>query len=296
MTRTNGRKMKEYIVDGVSVRGYAHILNDKERQDAVLTFKERSYSVVIVCDGHGGDKYFRSACGAKIACEVGKDAISQFMTTLRKDRFKKYDFLKRPSKREEMLFQLQRAIIQYWVDCVNNDIQALPFANDKQFAELDDADKAALATTPIKAYGSTFVAAVSCAEFLLVLKLGDGNVCTYDGNEVQILDHTEAELADEQLQFNITTSLCGSNADVEFKHYFRPRDGKRNLQGIAVTTDGIINSFKTENAYKAFIANIFGGYREDGMQKAHDDLADFLPRLSEKGSGDDLSVAIMAVI
>lgn len=285
--------MKTHIVDGVTVRGYAHILSGKERQDAVLTFQEKAYSALIVCDGHGGDKYFRSAVGAQIACEVGKDSISQFMRTLRKDRFAKYDFTKSRSKREEMLFQLQRAVIQYWADCVNNDILANPFESDQRFVELVYSDKAALVANPIKAYGTTFVAAVCCKEFLIVLKLGDGNVCAFDGETMEILDHTRAELADEQLQFNMTTSLCGSHADIEFKHYFRQLDNQTQLQGLVITTDGIINSFKTEQAYKAFITNIFSGYREDGIQKAHADLADFLPRLSEKGSGDDLSVGLI---
>ena len=41
------------------------------------------------------------------------------------------------------------------------------------------------------------------------------------------------------------------------------------------------------------IENIFAGYREQQRKDAHAELAEFLPRLSEKGSGDDLSVAIV---
>ena len=65
------------------------------------------------------------------------------------------------------------------------------------------------------------------------------------------------------------------------------------VQGLILTTDGIINSYQSEQAYLGFIENIFAGYREQQRKDAHAELAEFLPRLSEKGSGDDLSVAII---
>ena len=62
---------------------------------------------------------------------------------------------------------------------------------------------------------------------------------------------------------------------------------------MVLTTDGVINSYTSEQAYLDFIGNIFQGYREETLEAAHNELAEFLPRLSEKGSGDDLSVGIV---
>ena len=101
------------------------------------------------------------------------------------------------------------------------------------------------------------------------------------------------ELKDDQLQFNLTTSLCSSDADKEFKHCFVNTDKDYPIDGLILTTDGIINSYTSEQAYLDFMGNTFSGYKEEPLESAHAELAEFLPRLSEKGSGDDLSVGII---
>ena len=154
--------------------------------------------------------------------------------------------------------------------------------------------ESAFLKSPVKAYGATFVAAVLTDSCFFVLKLGDGNACLLTRDlHAQLLNHLFPQLEDDELQFNLTTSLCNSDADVAFKHCFCRLKDRRDVQGLILTTDGIINSYQSEQAYLGFIENIFAGYREQQRKDAHADLAEFLPRLSEKGSGDDLSVAII---
>ena len=103
-------------------------------------------------------------------------------------------------------------------------------------------------------------------------------------------------LEDEQLEFNVTTSLCQSTADTEFRQIFIETDKTKPVSSIVLTTDGIINCFRSVEAYQSLIKNIYHAYleteNEKDIEKARLELADGLNQLSEKGSGDDLSVAI----
>jgi len=46
-----------------SCQGESHKASDKECQDYSLTWQneDKSITIAVVCDGHGGDSYFRSA-------------------------------------------------------------------------------------------------------------------------------------------------------------------------------------------------------------------------------------------
>lgn len=285
--------MKNRIVDNISIRGYSHLLSNKECQDSSISWCGKKYSVVIISDGHGGEKYFRSATGSEIACEVGKDVISTFMKKIRSESGLYNDLVGNATKREKMLLQLERSIIQRWNDEIEADLSAAPFEDDERFFALNDTDKESVTKTPAKAYGATFIAAVVAEKYFFVLKLGDGNVCILKDNAPQMFFGLSDELKDNQLQFNLTTSLCSSDADKEFKHCFVNTDKDYPVDGWILTTDGIINSYTSEQAYLDFMANIFSGYKEETLESAHAELAEFLPRLSEKGSGDDLTVGII---
>lgn len=284
--------MKNRIVDNISVRGYSHLLAKKECQDSSISWQSKKYSAVIISDGHGGEKYFRSATGSKIACEVGKEIISSFMESIRKNNLFGA-FVNNVASREEMLFQLERAIIQRWNEEINAHFAASPFETDERFAALNDTDKKSVTQTPTKAYGATFIAAVVTQRYYFVLKLGDGNICLLHNNVPQLFFGLTNELNDDQLQFNLTTSLCSSDADKAFRHCFVGINKGNAIDGLILTTDGIINSYTSEQAYLDFMSNIFSGYKEETLESAHAELAEFLPRLSEKGSGDDLTVGII---
>lgn len=58
--------MKNRNVDHISIRGYSHLLSNKECQDSSISWRGKKYSAVIISDGHGGEKYFRSAKGSEI--------------------------------------------------------------------------------------------------------------------------------------------------------------------------------------------------------------------------------------
>ena len=286
--------MKNRNVDNISIRGYSHLLSNKECQDHSMSWegvicpkyvpgrppKGKPYYGVIVCDGHGGEKYFRSAVGSKIACQVGRTCIEHVMKkiTLTPNNYKRH------------LDYLENEIVKTWRNAVLSDFAKNPFDQDINFDSLSEESKESLIKNPIKAYGSTFIAAVMTNTYYFVLKLGDGNVniINYDGN-ASLLKSVD----DTQLEFNLTTSLCQTNAVNEFRHIYVTIDNDMPIKGIVLTTDGIINSYTSEQAYLDFMGNIFSGYKEETLESAHAELKEFLPRLSEKGSGDDLTVGII---
>ena len=156
---------------------------------------------------------------------------------------------------------------------------------------LSDGDRASLAIdNGIKAYGTTFVAGIMSQDFLFIIKLGDSNASiVLDDGSVIMPD----ELADPQLQFNRTTSLCNSDADIQFRNYFMRIDDSNRPAALILTSDGVINCYHTEEAFKSFIKNISDAYAEERTEDAHSELEATLNTLSEKGSGDDLSIAVV---
>lgn len=269
----------EFIIDNISIQGYSHKIIDKECQDNSLSWKGNNYAAIIVCDGHGGDKYIRSATGSSFACKVGKEKISEFMDKIGNDE----------SKIKKNLERLEYSIVGAWRECVETDYSKDPIDTDERFEKLEDSDKSALLKNTVKAYGSTFIAAVITKNYCFVIKLGDGNAVLFCSNGTSKMPE---ELVDDDLQFNITTSLCNSDAALCFRHYFKMFSDDSKVTGIVLTSDGIINSYKTEEAYISFIENVYFAYGEDTVEIAKNELLPVLDTLSEKGSGDDLSVSI----
>lgn len=117
--------------------------------------------------------------------------------------------------------------------------------------------------------------------FWLALQIGDGKCIAFreDGSEFYPI----AE--DESLGFGITTSLCNRDAAKYFRHAY----GFKSLSGIAVMTDGLTDSFATEKL-PDFIRTIQKNAMAD-KEKTKSELESFLPKLSQQGSGDDISIA-----
>lgn len=267
--------MNDNKVANISIRGYSHVLGEKECQDNSISWQEKQYDAVIVCDGHGGDKYFRSAIGSRFACEAGKKMISAFMDYVLNNDETRINW-------DALLSQLEISIINEWNELVERHFLDNPFESDARFEKLAEEDKRSLYSSYVKAYGSTFIAAVLTDKHLFVLKLGDGNVCIMNGQyKACLLDKIYHELSDDQLQFNLTTSLCNSDAAKSFKHCNVSVKINR-INGVLLSSDGVINSFATEEAYVAFVENVFRGFQDQKLKEAKRELEDFLPELSKK--------------
>lgn len=286
--------MKNYIIDNISIRGFSHIQANKECQDNSLSWQTESYAAVIVCDGHGGEKYIRSADGSAIACAMGKRAIDEFMQSVytKKTLSNTYVSELNTNNCDKLLSQLERSIIHSWNEEVISNYTEIPLDTDEKWEALSDSDKKALQRSPVKAYGTTFIASVITKSFCFIIKLGDGNAnLILDDMSVFSPD----ELADDMLQFNVTTSMCNSDADVMFRHYFSniTFGEDKHIVGVLLSSDGVINCFRAEEAYHSFVENVYYAYGEETIENARNELEGALNVFSERGSGDDLSIAII---
>ena len=88
-------------------------------------------------------------------------SMTDYMETLRMHVRK----IKKQNKIKNNLERLEYSIVSAWRKRVETDFTESPIDTDERFEELDDFDKSALLKNPVKAYGSTFIAAVLSKNF-----------------------------------------------------------------------------------------------------------------------------------
>ena len=133
-------------------------------------------------------------------------------------------------------------------------------------------------------YGSTLLEAVyfEMFNFWFALQIGDGKCAVIKADDSVVFP---SELENEKLGFGVTTSLCSKNAPSEFRYAF----GFEKINGISVMSDGLTDSFDAAKL-PDFILNLKTNMMEDSKNTVSE-LKDFLPVLSEQGSGDDISIS-----
>ena len=265
--------MKKMNGIAVSVIGSSHIQKEKPCQDYSCFFNGRKSSAVIVCDGHGGEKHFRSESGARIASEVICDAVELFAKNVSKGMLH--------AERQKRLKIFEKNIVYRWRKAVEEDVAIYPFT-DEELKELSDKDKQRVKDNIWLAYGTTLQCVIKVENYWYVIKLGDGNIVGISGDMIfEPIDQ------DPRLKFNYTTSLCGEDAFDCIKDAIIPC---AEYDAFIITSDGVYNSFDDKESYYGLIRQI---YESRESIELKDELNEFLPKLSQEGSGDDLSVGLI---
>ena len=278
--------MSKFEVFQVSETGASHVKDGKPCQDFALTSVGKEYAVAIVCDGHGGNKYFRSDSGSRLAAEQALAAIHEFM---------KSRFIKNPqgekiidtllAQPEKFMNQLAANIIFKWREAVAEDLAVNPFTEKEKTifspAEVIDLEKY---DGWIKAYGTTLIAVVRTKKFWFGLHIGDGKcVAVSESGE-----YFQPIPWDDKCFLNQTTSLCDSQALSHFRYYF---DDKNLPVAIFAGTDGVDDTFGTDEGLHNFYKTVLQLLTEKGIRIGEKELQNYLPSLSAKGSQDDISIA-----
>lgn len=99
---------------------------------------------------------------------------------------------------------------------------------------------------------------------------------------------------DPKCFLNETTSLCNSKASDSFCF---PEEQFLDKVPVSVfaSTDGVSNSFSSEEYLFRFYSQIQFSFDEDGEFIGERDIKNYIPELSERGSGDDVSIAGIVV-
>jgi serine/threonine protein phosphatase PrpC len=311
--------------EGLSVQGASHIKHSKVCQDFGGHFRGDDFAVAVVCDGHGGDVYIRSDRGSRFGVEVTIDCVKEFMETKKEflkslsenekvyklaekaktqlenfiahksyidsvtDSMKEFlnlaDVQKKTS--EEKIKQLIKSIITRWSDAVLRDLQQNPFAEEElnglsdkyrqRYTGNNENDK-------FSAYGTTLIAVVYTPEFWFGIRIGDGR-CVSISDDGSVCDPIPW---DEKCFLNRTTSLCDEKAFDNFRHCFFTCNFPA---AIYVGTDGIDDSFGSDERLFAFYKRLTETFNQSGFEDGKQELRDYLPKLTAEGSGDDVSIS-----
>ncbi len=262
----------------LSVQGASHIKKNKECQDASKSYYDENIAIAIVCDGHGGDDYMRSAVGSTCACNAAERNIRNFLENVSKEQFF--------ANPEKLLKDLEASIINVWNQLIYAHYDQNPFSEQELSGISEKAKRKYTQEGRIEsAYGTTLVAVAMTREYWFGLHIGDGKcvAVNLEGKFVQPIPW------DKKCFLNATTSICDSDALTSFRHFY----SERLPVAVFVGSDGIDDCFSNNEQLHNLYKTILYSFGTSEFDEAIDDLKDYLPRLSAKGSGDDVSIAAM---
>ena len=258
--------MAEYYQFAHSVQGYNHIKANTVCQDA------------SVADGHGSDNYIRTDRGSKFAVSAALTAIKAFVQEARENH------LSAVPDSETELIQISKNILARWYTQVENDVACEPF-QPEELAKVSEKYKQRYASGQYnaKAYGTTLIAVCMTNEGWFGIHIGDGKC-------VELLENgtlCEPIPWDEACEQNITTSICDSDAIEEFRYIIQ----KDFPAAIFIGSDGIDDSYSSEMELHELYRNIFIVFAEHSTEIGSNEVRDYLPKITRRGSGDDVSIA-----
>lgn len=257
-----------------SAIGHSHAKKGKECQDAGKAFAVDGCTAVVVCDGHGGDKHFRSAVGSKMAVDVVERVVRDSAEFCRRCRTK--------SRAALALRILETQIVEMWRCAVFAHVYFSPFTQS-ELAALSDGDRGKVIKNPLIAYGSTCISAFVSGRFLYLIQLGDG--------DIRLLNRYGCYAPikkDDRLVFGATTSLCDDRAITNIRDHVIP---VRKVRECRLSTDGVKNSFCDETKFCDFFDTVSREYASKLFDEFSSEVQEFLPKLSARGSGDDVTIA-----
>jgi serine/threonine protein phosphatase PrpC len=231
--------------------------------------------------------YFRSDVGSRLAVEAAKvcmtnaDVLNALKTAS-------------PGKdREQVMAQLKKSILSRWNASVYLDEDVNHFTEEelagvpkKYFAKYRAEEETHNCLDEIyTAYGSTLIAALQTDTFLLVVQIGDGSCVVVDDSGV----FSQPVPPCDKCFLNTTTSLCEENAIDNFRHVYMDAVPA----AVLIGTDGIDDCFAGAEKLFDFYRVILTSFTEKETETAKAELIDYFPRLSEKGSSDDISIGVI---
>lgn len=281
-------------------QGESHKDTNKVCQDYSSIYIGNECSIAIVCDGHGGERYFRSDIGAKMAADVTTECVKEFLAECSKDVFSGIPFtqkesleteingglMQKASRQDNAFRQLFSSIIYRWRECILEHARTHPLSDpEKESLKQEYLDAFNRQESLEKTYGCTLMCYVCSNHFWMAFHIGDGKCIGFDkdGNYIEPIPW------DDRCFLNKTTSLCDDNALNEFRYCYCG-DGTYPV-AIFLGSDGIDDSFGETTNLVNFYAQIVKKLSNSFVEEAQAELEETLPQLSKIGSQDDMSVA-----
>lgn len=283
-----------------SCQGESHKATNKVCQDYSFSEINDRLAIAIVCDGHGGARYFRSDVGAKFATDITKDCVTTFIDNIDKKLFQdaaftqvyalnteieNYNFAKK-TKVDIAMRQLFSSIIYRWQEKI------LEHAHDNPLTEAERTSLVPRYVTEFesqqsleKTYGCTLMCYVQTKDYWIAFHVGDGKCIAFDHEG----KWSEPIPWDDRCFLNKTTSLCDADALDEFRYCYQG-NGEFPV-AIFLGSDGIDDSFGETTNMVNFYAQVVKMLAKESIDESMATIESTLPELSAKGSQDDMSIA-----
>jgi hypothetical protein len=248
-------------------------------EDYSGSFQDDTVAIVAVADGHGDPNCFRSRYGSQFAVESAMENLTEFCSNMvLEDLF--------DEKEQKKVFQqLIDSILGKWYMKIEDQLSAMPFTEEEMRSVSDKYKERFNRGERLEtAYGSTLLCVALTANYCFGLQIGDGSIV--------MVSYQNAEMSqpmppDEECFSNITTSICDKDASNKFRYFV-----SRNLPlAFFVGSDGIDDSFDGVDELLSKYRGILSLFGEYGFGKSVEEIESYLPNLSKRGSGDDVSMA-----
>ncbi len=260
----------------LSTQGATHIKNEKECQDYSKMYEDDNIKIITVCDGHGGSDYVRSAIGARFAGDIVVDYIKEFLENTDIETLQEDYFIELKLLEEKIISSWKNEVRKHYEE---NDFTELELSNVSENAKVDffENDRVEIA------YGTTLIAVGVTEKYWIGIHIGDGK-CVAINPEGKFLQPIPW---DSKCFLNATTSMCDINALDNFREFF----SEKLPVAVFLGTDGIDDSFENSEMLYRFYKTILYSFANSEYDIEFEELKDYLPRLSEQGSGDDISLS-----
>ncbi|MGG3007313.1 PP2C family serine/threonine-protein phosphatase [Geobacillus stearothermophilus] len=252
----------------VSVQGASHVKNQQPCQDAFACLEDSETGgplIIAIADGHGDKRHDMSHYGAKLATHIAVHVLKDLYEQLKQSR----TYLFR-SFRDDFL----KEVVKQW----KKEVLAHASAHD-----IDGTDPSKVYTR----YGTTLLVALVCEEEALVGQIGDGDILVIDGKNRPIPSLDKGD----DLVGNATYSLCSPEANRFWNAARIPRPlGNKFLM---MSTDGLSNCFEDDDNFYKFASSLAEYVDRHTFSSASDAFPSLLFTYSSRGSGDDITLALL---
>ena len=262
--------MSAFTGYSVSVRGASHEDTGDPCQDSARVHIDENVAIAALSDGHGSEKHFRSDAGSEAATRI---AIRSLMDFSERNGGIDRIFREDPANAAR---RIAANMICGWNEEIEFHHKVTPYTPQEQ----EKLRK--LGGQPLESvYGATLIAAAVTGRGLFGLQIGDGTFAAQEKRKDMVFPMPE----DERLVGNLTTSLCDSDAISSVRWFYLPGT----FTGVILSSDGLINSFRSKEDYLHFGKRITAAVSSGKTSE----LAEHLKERSRSGSRDDISVAVL---
>ena len=290
-----------------SCQGESHKVSNKPCQDfSYSAVTDNGMTIAIVCDGHGGDRYFRSDIGARFATEVILEVVRQFVLSIDQSLFegKPYtaeeaiaieenaDSSEEPIKKQkpvDIAFrQLFSSIIFQWNNKIVEHAANTPISSwETEYVDSKYLEDLKHGIKLEKVYGCTLMVYVQMPTYWFAFHLGDGKCISFQNEPFWM----EPIPWDDRCFLNKTTSICDSGAINEFRYCYQG-DGHFPM-AVFLGSDGLDDSFGEIENLTNFYIQVVKMLVNEGREATLKSIEKELPQLSTIGSKDDMSIAFV---